>query len=83
MKLKDIPGVTMLAAGTDGNDGPTDMAGAVIDSDTVKNALAININPESYFFDFDSYNFFKLTGGHIHTGPTMTNVMDMIVVIIS
>jgi glycerate-2-kinase len=83
MKLKDIPGVTMLAAGTDGNDGLTDMAGAVIDSDTVKNALAININPESYFFDFDSYNFFKLTGGHIHTGPTMTNVMDMIVVIIS
>jgi glycerate 2-kinase len=80
--LKDIDGVTVLSAGTDGTDGPTDAAGAVVDSVTFKTALAKHIDPEKYISGFDSYNFFKKTGGHIITGPTMTNVMDLIVVLI-
>lgn len=81
LRLKDISGITVLAAGTDGSDGPTDAAGAVVDSYTIKKAFKLNIDPDKYLARFDSYNFFKQVGGHIVTGPTMTNVMDIIVVI--
>lgn len=80
--LKDHPGITILAGGTDGNDGPTNAAGAVIDSETWLYADRKDVEPEKYIKEFDSYHFFKKTGGHIITGPTMTNVMDIIVVII-
>lgn len=82
LRLQNIAGVTFLSAGTDGNDGNTEMAGAVVDSETVHNALSMNCDPERFLADFDSYNFFKSAGGHILTGPTMTNVMDLAVVII-
>jgi len=80
--LQKNPGITILSAGTDGNDGPTDVAGAVVDSDTIPDAYAKNLDPEKYLTKFDSFHFFKKAGGHIITGPTMTNVMDIIVVII-
>jgi glycerate 2-kinase len=80
--LKNLPGITVLSAGTDGNDGPTGAAGAVVDSDTVTNAESDDIDPVKFLNDFDSYHFFKKAGGHIITGPTMTNVMDIIVVIV-
>jgi hydroxypyruvate reductase/glycerate 2-kinase len=82
IRLKDKPGITILAGGTDGNDGNTEMAGAVADSETLISASAANLDPETYLGNFDSYSFFKSAGGHIFTGPTMTNVMDMVVVII-
>jgi glycerate-2-kinase len=81
--LKNQKGITILSAGTDGNDGPTPAAGAVVDCDTCNNAMAQNISPDEYLAEFDSFNFFRKAGGHIITGPTMTNVMDIIVVIIS
>ena len=77
-----MKGITILSAGTDGNDGPTDAAGAVVDSRTIPEAVSKNIDAEKYLADFDSYHFFKKAGGHIITGPTMTNVMDLIVVLI-
>jgi glycerate 2-kinase len=80
--LRDHPGIIVLSAGTDGTDGPTSAAGAVVDSDTYNVAIAQNILPSQYLNEFDSYNFFSRAGGHIITGPTMTNVMDIIVVII-
>jgi glycerate 2-kinase len=80
--IQNNPGITILSAGTDGNDGPTNAAGAVVDSDTFRNALSENINPVKFLSGFDSYHFFKMEGGHIITGPTMTNVMDIIVVIV-
>jgi len=82
LRLNDIPGITFLSAGTDGNDGNTDVAGAVIDTDTMHDALSRNIDPEKYLREFDSYNFFKSAGGHIFTGPTFTNVMDIVVILI-
>ncbi len=75
-------GLTVLCAGTDGTDGPTDAAGAVVDWDTARVALEQNTDPQVYLDACDSYSFFKQVGGHIMTGNTMTNVMDLIVVII-
>jgi len=82
VRISSIPGITFLSAGTDGTDGPTDAAGAVVDSETVTYALSVNKDPGKYLAEFDSYNFFKVTGGHIKTGPTFTNVMDLVVVLI-
>jgi len=81
--IRNIPGITFLSAGTDGNDGNTEMAGAVVDSETYHYAMAMNADIERYLAGFDSYSFFKYAGGHIFTGPTMTNVMDIAIVIIA
>jgi len=80
--LQNHPEITILSAGTDGTDGPTNAAGAVVDSDTVKDALSKNIDAVKYISEFDSYNFFNKIDGHIITGPTRTNVMDVIIVLI-
>lgn len=82
IQLQEHPGITVLSAGTDGTDGTTDAAGAVVDSNTITSALVKNIDAIKYLSDFDSFHFFKKAGGHILTGPTMTNVMDIIVVIV-
>ena len=81
-KLIELENITILCAGTDGNDGPTDAAGAVVDNHTISWALLNNIVSQNYLDDTNSYNFFKQTGEHVITGATMTNVMDIIVVII-
>jgi glycerate 2-kinase len=78
--LKNKKGIILLSGGTDGNDGPTSAAGAVVDSKTIESAL--DMNTEKYLGNFDSFHFFEKAGGHIITGPTMTNVMDLIVVIV-
>jgi len=82
MRLMNVPGITFLAAGTDGTDGSSDAAGAVVDSLTVPDSLAMNLDPESFLSGFDSYNYFRLAGGQIVTGPTYTNVMDLVVILI-
>lgn len=81
--LKNSDGVTFLSGGTDGSDGPTDAAGAVVDSSTFLNASDLHIDPDQYINDHDSYNFFRQEGGLIITGPTQTNVMDLMVVLIN
>jgi glycerate 2-kinase len=78
--LQSTPGITVLCAGTDGNDGPTDAAGAVVDSETISSSGS---DHKEYLEEFDSYNYFKHSGGHIITGPTFTNVMDMVVILIA
>jgi len=80
--IKALPGITILSGGTDGTDGPTDAAGAVVDSATLKKSLELHLNPDQYINNSDSYNFFRQTGGLIITGPTRTNVMDLIIVLI-
>ena len=72
----------LLSAGTDGTDGPTDAAGAVVDKGVLQLAAQRALLPEKYLEQNDSWNFFHQTGGHVITGPTQTNVMDIIVVLI-
>jgi glycerate 2-kinase len=80
-QLTKKPGLTILCAGTDGSDGPTDAAGAVVDSTTVKMAQSKGIDANQHLKESDSYHFFRKAGGHIITGSTQTNVMDIIVVL--
>lgn len=89
IKIAGLEGITMLSAGTDGTDGPTDAAGAVVDRFIVKKARECGLDPSAYLENNDSYTFFRkfdaLTGAqaHLKTGPTGTNVMDMQIVLIS
>jgi glycerate-2-kinase len=75
-------GITLLSAGTDGTDGPTDAAGAMVDSRTAQAARAAGIDPAKYLENNDSYTFFKSAGGLFITGPTGTNVMDLQIVLL-
>ena len=74
--------ITFLSAGTDGTDGPTDAAGAIIDNSTLDSAHTMNLNANQYVAENDAYPFFEQTGGLIKTGATQTNVMDVVVVIV-
>lgn len=62
---------------TDGEDGPTDAAGAVVDGNTYRRALELGLNSEAYLANNDAYSFFASVKGLIHTGPTGTNVNDL------
>jgi len=82
LRLTDIPGLTFLSAGTDGNDGDTGAAGALVDAETIKKAMTMNMEPQTFLENFDSFSFFESAGGHVITGSTMTNVMDLVVIIV-
>lgn len=71
--------VTLLAGGTDGTDGPTDAAGALVDFRLWERPDAGFSNPEMYLYNNDAYHFFEKTGCLVKTGPTQTNVMDIVV----
>jgi glycerate-2-kinase len=81
-EIKDEKGITLLSAGTDGTDGPTDAAGAIVDGRTIVNAKGKGLDPFVYIENNDSYTFFKNTGELFVTGSTGTNVMDIQVVLI-
>lgn len=75
--------VVVASVGTDGVDGPTDAAGAVVRSDTLSRAAAAGLPPVSAFLaNNDSYNFFSRLGDLIKTGPTGTNVGDLQICVI-
>jgi glycerate-2-kinase len=81
--IAGMHGVALLSAGTDGTDGPTDAAGAIVDGDTSPAAKERGLDPAVYLDNNDSYTFFErldaLSGEqyHLKTGPTGTNVMDL------
>ena len=80
---KNIPGkITILSGGTDGTDGPTDAAGAIIDDETIEQVLRTNLPVKEYLENNDAYHFFEKTNGLLITGPTQTNVMDIMIAII-
>ena len=67
----------ILSGGTDGEDGPTDAAGAYVDPQVVRHMFAQQLDPARYLRHNDAYTFFQATGGLIRTGPTHTNVCDI------
>jgi hydroxypyruvate reductase len=70
------------SVGTDGIDGPTDAAGAVVDTTTLTRAQERGLSPERYLNENNTYEFFRALGDRIVTGPTNTNVGDIQVVLI-
>jgi glycerate-2-kinase len=74
--------VAVLSGGTDGEDGPTDAAGAVADGGVLASAREAGLDPEAYLAINNSYPFFEATGGLVQTGPTHTNVMDVRVAVV-
>jgi hydroxypyruvate reductase len=74
--------VFFLSAGTDGNDGPTDAAGAFASLDIYKRGKELGLNPEKFITASDSYHYFEQTGGLFKTGPTGTNVCDIQIMLI-
>lgn len=74
--------VAILSGGTDGEDGPTDAAGAFADSQIREVAERAGLDPQKFLAINDAYTFFERCGGLLKTGPTHTNVMDLRVVLV-
>jgi glycerate-2-kinase len=72
-----MEGIAVLSGGTDGEDGPTDAAGAVATTETLLRAADFGLDPEDHLRRHDAYPFFDAVGGLIRTGLTGTNVMDV------
>lgn len=82
LSLKGFGNYVLLSAGTDGSDGPTDAAGALVDAETLHRAGKNRLDAHDHLKRNDSYNFFKHTGDLLITGPTRTNVMDLRVILV-
>ena len=81
-KLAGLPNVVVAGFGTDGTDGPTDVAGAMVDGKTIQRAKKKLISIENILDRHASYTFFNQVGGHIITGPTKTNVNDIYLILV-
>jgi hydroxypyruvate reductase/glycerate 2-kinase len=79
---KGMANVVVLSGGTDGEDGPTDAAGALADAETLLKADQLGLSPADFLRRHDAYHFFQATGDLLKTGLTETNVMDVRVILI-
>ncbi len=82
LALDGVAGITVLAGGSDGNDGPTDAAGAIVDGTTVARARARGLAAGQHRAGHDAYPLFAALGDLLLTGATGTNVMDLTLALI-
>ena len=82
LALENWPSICLMALATDGTDGPTDAGGAIVSGETVRQARELDVDPWAALKANDSYSFFEATGGMIHTGPTGTNVNDLLFLLV-
>jgi hydroxypyruvate reductase len=75
-------GIVILSGGTDGEDGPTDAAGAFADAEVIEQAERLGLDPSDYLARNDAYHWFEPLGALVKTGPTDTNVCDVRVVLV-
>lgn len=78
-ELAGLHRVAMLTFATDGGDGPTDAAGAIVTGETWQRSLQAKLDPLEFLRRNDSYHFFQKLGDLLLTGPTLTNVNDLVV----
>jgi hydroxypyruvate reductase len=81
--LDGVPGIAVLAAGTDGTDGPTAAAGAVVDGQTASRGRALGCDLRARLEANDSHQALAAVGDLITTGPTNTNLLDLYLVLIA
>lgn len=79
--VESLPEFCILSGGTDGEDGPTNAAGAYIDNDSILRVRELGIDPGDFLRRNDAWNFFSRTNNLLITGPTRTNVGDVRVMI--
>ena len=82
LKLRELDGSVVASLSTDGVDGPTDAAGAIVDGKTIAKAMKMGLKAEEFLATNDSYSFFSKLGDLILTGPTGTNVNDISVIVV-
>ncbi|XHH07654.1 MAG: glycerate kinase [Candidatus Bathyarchaeia archaeon] len=82
LQLKGFGGFVFASLSTDGVDGPTDAAGALIDDTTLSLAGQLGLNPEEFLRENDSYRFFLGLEDLVFTGPTGTNINDLAITLI-
>jgi hydroxypyruvate reductase len=82
LSLEGMNDVLLLAAGTDGTDGPTDAAGAFADGNTITRAARRSLDARASLEANDSYRFFSDLGDLITTGPTSTNLLDLYLLLV-
>ena len=75
-------GIALLSGGTDGEDGPTDAAGAFFDEATLRESRKRGFSPGDFLARNDAYHFFEPLGALIKTGPTHANVCDLRIVLV-
>jgi len=80
--LQNTPGVTLVALATDGSDGPTDSAGGMADSNTLARGATGGLNAATQLRQHDAYPFLQATNDLLLTGPTQTNVNDLIFIFV-
>jgi hydroxypyruvate reductase len=83
IEIDGLEGVVVFSGGTDGSDGPTDAAGGIVDGTTVQRGRDKGLDARSHLERNDSYPFLKLVDDLLYTGPTLTNVMDLRLVLIT
>jgi glycerate 2-kinase len=81
-RLNGLDGAVVASLSTDGVDGPTDAAGAIVDGETLNRAKRMSLNAEKFLAKNDSYSLFSKLGDLIFTGPTDTNVNDVSVIVV-
>jgi glycerate 2-kinase len=81
--IDSLPNVLIEALGTDGTDGPTDAAGAIATGETLSRARDLNLDARTYLANNDAYHFFQPLNDLIITGPTGTNVNDLLFLLIA
>lgn len=77
-ELDGLPDAALVTLATDGGDGPTDAAGAVVSGQTLSRARALGLDLEEYLANNDSHRFFRQLGDCLTPGPTRTNVNDLL-----
>jgi len=77
-ELADMENVMLVALATDGEDGPTDAAGAVVTAETHNRGAALGLNPQEFLQENDAYHYFEALDDLLFPGPTGTNVNDLI-----
>lgn len=80
--LQTTPGVTIVSLATDGSDGPTDSAGGLADQTTVARGAAAGLSATDHLRRHDAYAFLQATNDLLLTGPTQTNVNDLIFIFV-
>ena len=82
LAVQGIEGIIIASLGTDGSDGPTDAAGGLVDGTTVARGIGVGRSAQAALDDNDAYPYLQAVGDLVVTGPTNTNVNDLMAVFV-